>query len=274
MANDFSGYSNCVALWRFENGALTADSIGGNTLTAYNTPAADTVDYKEGSACVDLEFGDNDALYMLDAGADADFPTKNGQPGTLSLCSWTKIESFANDNMAIYSKWGVNSNKRNVRFGLITATPTFACSIGYNSGNSEEVVVSSGTPQLGRWYHLAFTFNNSTRAWQFVVWDDTASSKIVNTSGTATNNMNVDDALHMIGVGRYTTGFDDYWDGKIDELVVFKNILSTSEIDQIRAGTFGSPALTFSGSDNLGGYADSLSGRLTYAVSLEDDLNA
>jgi hypothetical protein len=31
MANDFSADSNCKALWRFENGALTTDSKGGNT---------------------------------------------------------------------------------------------------------------------------------------------------------------------------------------------------------------------------------------------------
>ena len=36
MANDFSSDSNCVALWRFESGALTADSIGTNTLTNSN----------------------------------------------------------------------------------------------------------------------------------------------------------------------------------------------------------------------------------------------
>ena len=55
MANDFSGDSNCVALWRFENGALTADSKGTNTLTDVNTVGSDTVDYKEGSGCADFE---------------------------------------------------------------------------------------------------------------------------------------------------------------------------------------------------------------------------
>ena len=48
MANDFSGDPSCKAVWRFENGALTADSKGANTLTAVNGPTADTSLYKEG----------------------------------------------------------------------------------------------------------------------------------------------------------------------------------------------------------------------------------
>jgi hypothetical protein len=47
-----------VALWRMENGALTTDTIGGNTLTVIVTPTADTGDYKEGGASVDNDLND------------------------------------------------------------------------------------------------------------------------------------------------------------------------------------------------------------------------
>ena len=62
MANSFSGDGNCVALWRFENGALTADSIGTNTLTDNNTVGTSTGDYKEGSACADLELDNSECF--------------------------------------------------------------------------------------------------------------------------------------------------------------------------------------------------------------------
>lgn len=60
-ANDFSGDESCMALWRFENGALTTDSSGNsNTLTSRYNPVADTSNYMEGAASVDLEYGDHD----------------------------------------------------------------------------------------------------------------------------------------------------------------------------------------------------------------------
>ena len=56
MANDFSSDTDCKALWNFENGALTTDSKGGNTLSiGGNTPSADTVNYKQGAASCDFD---------------------------------------------------------------------------------------------------------------------------------------------------------------------------------------------------------------------------
>ena len=51
VGSDFSADANCVALWRFEDGALTTDSKGTNTLTNVNTVIAKTTDFKEGISC-------------------------------------------------------------------------------------------------------------------------------------------------------------------------------------------------------------------------------
>ena len=65
--NDFYGDGNAVALWSVDNGALTTDSIGGNTLTDFNTVGTDTVNFQEGDASADLETSNNEALYIADS---------------------------------------------------------------------------------------------------------------------------------------------------------------------------------------------------------------
>ena len=54
MANDFTNDANCKALWNFDDGALTTDSKGTNTLTNSGV-TADTVDFKEGNASGDFK---------------------------------------------------------------------------------------------------------------------------------------------------------------------------------------------------------------------------
>ena len=65
MANDFSSDANCVALWRFEDGALGTDSIGTNDigLRGYTyQPVADTNVYKEGASSAHLQAGTIDQV--------------------------------------------------------------------------------------------------------------------------------------------------------------------------------------------------------------------
>ena len=105
MANDFSADPNCVALWRFESGALTTDSKGSNTLTAINTPTADTGDYKEGAASVSLVKSSSQYFSIADASLPTDFPCKNGGTGKIfSICAWFKSATLVEDNVII-GKW-------------------------------------------------------------------------------------------------------------------------------------------------------------------------
>ena len=68
--NDFSGDGNAVALWSVDNGALTTDSIGTNTLTDNNTVGTDTVDYQVGDASADFAKSNSESLTITDANLD------------------------------------------------------------------------------------------------------------------------------------------------------------------------------------------------------------
>ena len=103
--NDFSNDPNCVALYNFENGALTTDSKGGNTLSVGgNSPTAVMVDYKQGLASCDFEASNNQYWTIADADLDAGFPLKNGDAvGNISVCCWIKLTG-KNEYQTFYEK--------------------------------------------------------------------------------------------------------------------------------------------------------------------------
>lgn len=237
--NDFSGDPNCVALWRFEDGALTADSIGTNILTNNNGVVSNQVDYKEGAASADFELDSSQCFYIADGDLDANFPLKNGDSNKkISICFWFQRESSVASSEILISKWDSTLNTRSLLL-QINSSNEFRFYLGYNGGASAELVLNTGTVlATGRFFHFGFTFQDSDKAWKIVIWDDTAESKIVDASGTAGQNINVEDSPFVIG-GYFDNGsiFGSY-DGEKDEVVVFKDILTTGEIDEIRQGVY------------------------------------
>ena len=247
-ANDFSGDANLAALWNLEeeSGNRVDSSGNGNTLTDINTVEFSS-DSKQGTNSSSHVSSSNEVLQIDDTDLSADFPLKNGDTNKeISVCVWVKASSMS-VTMGIFSKHDT-SGKRSFQL-MLHSTPNFRVAIGHNNGESSETIVTTGTPVAGRWYHIAVTFKNSDKSWKMVVWDDTASSKIINASGTSDNNINVEDASVLVGgnylaAGSPNTATD--FDGLIDEVVVFKDILTTGEIDKIRAGTYGAATTTTS----------------------------
>lgn len=245
MANNFSGDTNCVALWRFESGALTTDSKGTNTLTDVNTVAESTGagGFKEGACAADLELGNRECFTITDAALDAGFPLKSGDANKkISVCCWFEIEAFnGTTNMTLVSKYD-RDGKRS--FAITCVDDDLKFLLGYNSGASvETVIVFADGLDVGVWYHLGFTYQDSDKSWYAkLVGDDVTT---LEASGNTTNNINVEDGSFGIGTYFYQ-GNPDYsnsqYDGLIDEVVIFKDILSEAEIDAIRAGTYGAVA--------------------------------
>ena len=77
----FADDANCVALWRFENGALTSDSKGANTLTNHNA-TSDAADFKDGYGSADFEEGAPGYLEIGNGSLSANFPFLSGSGNT------------------------------------------------------------------------------------------------------------------------------------------------------------------------------------------------
>jgi len=264
--NDFSIDSNCKAVWNFESGALTTDSKGGNTLTDVNTVGTETSDYQQGSACADLEVSSSEKFTIADGDLDSGFPFKSGGSDLdITVCGWFKLESIAAD-VYIVCKGRTNYSNFSFAIGIEadSGNRVLEIHVGYNGGVSTEVYEFAAMDDIvtGRWYHLGATFKNSTKLGTVRLWDDTAGSVIYSGSHTFTNAAIADNGEFHIG-GYYPDGYR--FDGLLDELVVFDDILTATEIDQIRKGIYGHAGFASDGGRHL----EMASDEIKYTVDTE-----
>jgi len=244
--NNFASDPNCVALWRFEPGELTTDSIGTNTLSLEGTPDTHETDFREGAASANTASG---YLFIDDADLDAKFPLKSGVKNkSFTVVFWIKIPSAVSVSQTngdiIYGKGGA-PGKYSLNIGVCEpsgpGTGRVVVNIGEQGGTGHAAIqVTDLTIQREHWYHVAVSYeyhdipeNGSVKVHVY----DNASSAFVEKVATAPT-INISDGRINLGAYRYT---DHRYHGLVDELVVFNDILTADEIDQIRQGTYGKP---------------------------------
>jgi hypothetical protein len=235
MANDFSSDPRCKAFWRFESGALTADSKGANTLTAHHAPSEDTADYREGACCVDLEKDSSQYLAIADASLDAGYPLKSGDATKkFTLCCWVKLETVPGSSewANIYSKW-LWQTDLTIEIGMTGGYLRVNWAVSATSATFWDAFPISA----GRWYHLGVVIDGVNRIRKVRRYDATA--------GTVTNYSSTPYASLRVGAADTTIGAlsnpGNYLDGKLDEMVIFNDVLLDTEIDAIRNGVFPPP---------------------------------
>jgi len=238
-ANDFSGDANCVALWKLDNGVLTVDSIGSNTLTN-SSMDSDAVTYKEGDGSAYAN-ALGDSLYIINASSDLPFDSDKSTP-SLSVCCWVRCIGFPSSGQrTILAKWDTGERTFQLDF-YKSGTWQISWWLGYNAGDDYEGPTLHGTTVAANtWYHIGFTYNDSTKGWKLRIWDDTAGALLggAEATGTTTNNMYCGSANFQIGTNQIGSVCAS---GQRDEVVIFDDILTSAEIDQIRAGTYGGGA--------------------------------
>ncbi len=240
--NNFASDPNCAALWRFESGKLTVDSIGTNTLTNQGV-TVNTTDKKEAASSADFEMDEQDYFSLADASLAAKFPFKGGDPTkNISVCTWVRLESLpkAYDYFAVCSKWSEKDNQRSFRLYITNGATGchFALSIGYFAGHAADTFeMPTVEVQPGRWYHVGITYRDSDASYRLRVWDDTAGTAVEMT-GNGTNRTDTTDAPWQIGRLVGWQGPAGYFDGLMDEMAVFNRVLTATDIDQIRQGIY------------------------------------
>lgn len=235
-SNDFSSDANAVAVWNFDDGELTTDSKGDNVLTTQNTPTADTTDFQQGNASVDIEESDNDYFLKSDTSLDAGFPYKNGESQhTISICFWMKAESFAHNGFLI-GKWDSGVGKRQFAVVLMsTGSLEFRLA---DSSQTTEAFAYNSTVSTGTWYHVGISYDNSTSESKMRIYDKSTSS-VLGSVNTHTFSITPFDTDSAISIGTITTGSSvNNYDGLIDEKVITNDVLTTSEMGEIQEGTY------------------------------------
>ena len=240
MANDFSGDSRCKALWRFESGALPTDSKGTNTLTPVNTPTANTSDYKEGAASTALVYASHQFYKIADAALDAGFPLKSGDTSKkATFCFFIKPASYASNGtpQTIIGypgyDWGAGTIKF---FAALANSNELILYWGYSAGHSFYTYNTGIFLDPGAWWHIAIRIDGINKVFNVRAWKYSDSTQKT-WSYTPAIAMDIEASEFRIG-GTIQSDTAYSFDGLMDEFVVFNDLLSDTEIDAIRAGTY------------------------------------
>jgi hypothetical protein len=237
MANDFTGDPNALGLYNMDQaGGILLDSLGGvGDMVNFGGAVLDVVNFKQGDASG--KFVSPDALWIQDHLLPADFPLKDGTSnGTFSLSFWFRSNLASMSSEWIISKWYSLGNERS--FLIFGSGSTISLYMGYNGGSSTDTSASdtSTTIVRDRWYHIGITWDDSDQSWRIRIYD-AFNDTVGETTGTNSNGpSNPDGGSWTVGGNPDTSGFFDGW---LDEVVIFKDVLTADEIDEIREGTYG-----------------------------------
>ena len=237
--NNFDGDVNCKALWNFASGAMTTDSKGSNTLTDHNSVTEDTTNCKQGLCSANFESGSSQYFDITDADLDSSFPLKNG--GTdkkISICCWIRPESWG-VYTTIVSKYGNDANTRSFWLYVYGGFVYLRISKDGAGGGSLETINHASALTVDQWYHIGVIYDVAAKTVKIRIYDDTAGAILgTDKEHTFTNECYIGIAPFEIG-HIASASAPRYADGNMDEIVIFNDLLTYDEIDEIRSGTYG-----------------------------------
>ena len=238
--NNFASDPNAVAAWRFEPGKLRVDSVGPHTLTNYGA-VVETVDFKEGRGSADFELDQTDYLRISNASLSSKFPFKDlSAPTTITVAFWINIESLptGGDTYNPFSKWSWPDGR--CFNATIGDGGQVGLLIGTDNGTSYEEKWTIGSIVPGEWYHVVISYRDSDKSYRINVWDTQFDTVMADQKGHTKKNISITATDVCLGT-RADLPETHKFDGLLDEMVVFNDLLTDAEIAKIREGTFGKP---------------------------------
>jgi len=211
VVNDFSQDSSCIALYKFESGALEADSKGNCDLIT-SAVVADELDRVEGISSGLFPAYEFASARILESRMPQDFPLKYGTDNqTFSFSLWVKFYNLSSNVSYVLSKYDYT-----LCFVLYGTTSGFRVRVSTDGSNWTNLSHNSAL-EINTWYHIVFTKNANTNDWRIRVHD---LDGVLGTDATGiVGNLNLDESSLDIGYHQ-TVGFE----GKIDEFVVFNSL--------------------------------------------------
>ncbi len=218
--------SGAIARWTFDSATnLGRDSAGSYHGTLMGgTPPVQAQGVIGGA--IDLEQAN--ANYVDLPNGFADFT------GGITVSGWVKYESFTNWNRLIDFGNGAPSN--NILLARNGTSANLRWELHNTAGGTETQDVNTGQFINGEWIHIAATVApGATNACVSTVY---VNGVAVNVKTDSTLPTNVTRANNYIGESNWAA--DDFFDGLIDELVVYNRTLNAGEVQNLyRAGVQG-----------------------------------
>ena len=254
------GAGSIAGLWHFDQGAgqIAVDSSKfGNNGQVGSTALADANDpsWTQGKFGSALQFG---ASTWVQAPSSASLKIT----GSITLEAWVKLDSYAVIEPVI-SKWNdigvpnrgfaLGINNGFVRFD-VSHTGLFAgasCSVSNNFAfacTESALVYSREALPLGKWAHIAGTFDSSTKTLRVYI-DGTLSNSVAAEKATIFDS----NEPVLIGAADFGGGARKFFPGAIDEPRVWNRALSNAEVlSSAQAGLRGLWHFSQNGEDSSG----------------------
>jgi len=211
-----------VGWWRMDeaNGTSIEDSALDNDGT-FTGESSEELSYATPINAVWTSSGKYGGAYSFDGDGDyivlyeqTNIPY-NATPHTLS--AWINIDSLDNlgvgDNLVIVS-WGNGATKEMRSFEISSGGNLITSYYGYDFDTGY-------TPSIGEWVYVSWVFNG-TYQWIY------ADGSLVDED--AVTGINTIQSGNVMRFGQGTYGFDNYFNGTIDEVRIYNYTLSQSEI--------------------------------------------
>lgn len=258
MANNFSSETSLVAQWLFEPPSVLSDSSGNSNTITNGSYVYQRTDYKEGTQSLSFEpSSPNPAYaYLSDASLSSNFPLKSsGSQRSITVTMWVKATSLplaSGDYCLLFAKEShykpdPDGYNRSPGFSVAIFTyggaespPSyFQLRMGrLNVGWTIDEFMHGTALVADRWYHVAATFNASTKEYRLRIFDSVEDLVLdSDVTGTYGYDLAVNTDPVTLGADSHPN-MDHTFSGKLDEVLVFNKALSTAEIDEVRSQCF------------------------------------
>ncbi|HDZ14660.1 hypothetical protein LCGC14_1014900 [marine sediment metagenome] len=176
---------------------------------------------------VDLD-GDSDYIQVADS-------TDFNETSTITAACWANSDDAnITTNQIMVSKYALTGDKREWNFYLNTdqKVQLELSEDGTNAADKLWSWTTDSAVTVAQWHHYAFTFN----AGAFLVYVDGISVDITDANANAGTILNNDDAPVLAGAQFLDSGIPTralFFDGKIDDVFMFTEVLPAHEIRSI-----------------------------------------
>jgi hypothetical protein len=240
MANDFSGDSTCKALWRFEPGALLTDSKSTNHFSEYTSATVDESIFVEGAGSAAFDYSSGE-LYIAESDMSSGFPL--GSPGgQISIAGWfyykgNDYASWTDPMFSFSDMFELQIRKDSSPDVMYFEFKWFYDDRPTTSAYGSDRLYLSSVVPVGVWFHVGLSLDFSTKTATIRLYYDDGGVVTETVTDTFTYPRVERNGSRYFNVG-------DFFNGNIDEFVVFNDLKTTDDFDAIRSGTYSGPTET------------------------------
>lgn len=207
---------NLRAYWKFDEASGNAADNSGNGYTLTNTNIAT---YTSGKFANAGTFASASSQYFTIAD-NADISVGNNP---VTFTAWVNATTLG-ANRDILTKWGVAGTNAQLEYqlGYENATAKFYFSVGDGTNVGSVYASNFGAPTTATWYLIVAQYDPVKGLIAIGV-----NNSQMNTAAWTTG---IQDNTYNLSVGRAGANNFNYWNGKIDEVRIYKRVLAEKEI--------------------------------------------